>query len=246
MTKKAIVVIPARISSTRLYEKPLADLYGKTLIQRVYENAAAIKNADDIVIATDSEKILDEVERFGGTAVMTPDDLKSGSDRVYYTAVNHFPDAEIIVNLQGDEPFINTGMIDSLIEKAGESPEGLFSAYFSVSKEIASDESVVKVVVDKCGRALYFSRSLIPAGSEVFKKHIGIYVWKRYALEEFYNTDTGVLESFERLEQLRVLESGKNIMMTESPTDSLGIDTLEDVEEAIAWIKSRESKADVL
>jgi 3-deoxy-manno-octulosonate cytidylyltransferase (CMP-KDO synthetase) len=179
-TLNSIAVIPARLASTRLAEKPLVDLEGKTLIQRVYENALKLKNVDEVIIATDSEKIVKVIEGFGGKYKLTPEDLKSGSDRrVYYTVSNFFPEAELILNLQGDEPFIDTDFVDSLLEEAKNSDDGLYSAYYPVSNNEARDSSVVKVVVDENNHALYFSRSMIPANAESYKKHLGLYVWKR-------------------------------------------------------------------
>lgn len=233
---KCAAIIPARLASTRLHEKPLADICGKTLIQRVYENALKLKNVDDVVIATDSQKIAQVIESFGGRYKLTPEDINSGSDRVYYTAKEYFPDADILVNLQGDEPFINTEFVESLIEEAKDGSEGLYSAYFPVSSEEAEDKSVVKVAVDNESHAMYFSRSMIPFGAQKYKKHLGLYVWKRDLLEKFYNSEPGSLEISEKLEQLRVLESGAKIKMLESPSDSIGIDTPEDVQQAIRWI----------
>jgi len=233
---RCIVVIPARLSSTRLERKPLVDIAGKTLIRRVYENAAAIKEAGNIVVATDSQDILNEVESFGGRCVMTPAGLNSGSDRVFWAVEKYFPEAEIIVNLQGDEPFIDTDFIDTLIEMSGIGTAGLYSGYSIISAKEASSPSVVKVVVNSCSEAVYFSRAMIPYGAEEYKKHMGIYVWKRDMLEKFSLSSPTRLERTERLEQLRLIESGHTIMMVKSSRDSLGIDLPEDVDKAVEMI----------
>ncbi len=231
-----VAIIPARLSSTRIKEKPIADICGKPLVQWVYERACNLKNVDDVVIAADSEKIADVVRSFGGKCELTPSDLKSGSDRVYYTSEKYFSDAGVIVNIQGDEPFIDTGIVDSMIERIKNEDTGLYSAYFPVDKEEASDISNVKVVIDKDSYALYFSRSMIPYNADVYNKHLGIYVWKKEALKEFHNTEPSVLEITEKLEQMRVLENGGRIKMMKSPCDSVGIDTPEDLEKAKRWI----------
>lgn len=202
MSIECVAVIPVRISSTRIREKPVVDLAGKPLIQWVYEKAITLKNVDDVVVATDSDKVAEVVKRFGGKFELTPSELNSGSDRAYYTSSNFFPDAGVIVNIQGDQPFVDADFVDELIDRAKKGQEGLFSAYFSVSREIAQDTSIVKVVVNKYGEALYFSRSMIPQGAEIYKKHLGIYVWKKELLEKFYNCKPTPLEHAEKLEQL--------------------------------------------
>ncbi len=232
MNCKTVTVIPARLGSTRLNEKPLIDLKGKTLIQRVWENALNLKNSDELVIATDSEKIKKTVENFGGVCYLTPPDLKSGSDRVAYTVSHYMDDMDIVVNLQGDEPFIDTGVVDKLIELAKQEKAGLYSAYYPVNRETAGDKSVVKVVLNSKNKALYFSRSMIPWNAQTYNKHIGVYVWKKDSLMKFSSSASSELEKIERLEQLRFLEKGGTIMMLPSAGDSLGIDTRDDVKRA--------------
>jgi 3-deoxy-manno-octulosonate cytidylyltransferase (CMP-KDO synthetase) len=234
--EETVTVIPARLSSTRLREKPLVDLKGKPLIRRVWENAVSVRNSGEVIVATDSQKIKEVVEGFGGKCVMTPDSLTSGSDRVYYAAAQYFPRADIVVNLQGDEPFIDRNLVEEMINLARRESYGLYSAYFPVDKKTAQDSSVVKVVINKKSEALYFSRSLVPFGANIYKKHLGIYVWRRRALEEFYNSAAALLEKAERLEQLRVLESGAAIKMQESPVDSVGIDTEDDLRKAVKYL----------
>jgi len=229
---KCVVIIPARLGSARLQKKPLVEIKGKTLIRRVYENALKIKGASEVAVATDAESILSEINNIGGKCFLTPQRLASGSDRVYYTVREHYREADIIVNLQGDEPFIDTELIDIIVEEAQQGQYGLYSAYCKIYRDEAADENTVKVVLNKNDEAMFFSRSLIPAGASVFNKHIGLYVWKRDLLEKFNSWEQTKLEKAERLEQLRVLEHGEKIKMTESRKDSLGIDTPEDVEKA--------------
>ena len=176
MSAGCVAIIPARLASARIKNKPVADLCGKPLIQWVYESAAKLKNADEVVVATDSRLIAQAVENFGGRYILTPSDLNSGSDRVYYTSSRYFPEAEVIANIQGDEPFIDPDFVDHLIAAAKTGTDGLYSAYFPVDKETAADRSVVKVVLDENSHALFFSRSLIPSGSEIYNKHLGIYI----------------------------------------------------------------------
>ncbi|MGM0441605.1 MAG: 3-deoxy-manno-octulosonate cytidylyltransferase [Elusimicrobiota bacterium] len=236
MSLKTVTVIPARLGSTRLKEKPLVDIAGKSLIQRVWENARNLKIPADPVVATDSEKVKKEVESFGGECYLTPDDLESGSDRVAYTVSHFLDDADIVVNLQGDEPFIDTGAVDGLIDLAKEEDAGLYTAYFPVDRETALKESVVKVVLNNNGEALYFSRSPIPWNVKTYFRHIGIYVWKKDALFNFTSMKKTELEKKESLEQLRYLENGGTIKLLQSAQDSMGIDTPEDVEMAKKYI----------
>jgi 3-deoxy-D-manno-octulosonate cytidylyltransferase len=231
-----VAVIPARLGSTRLPEKPLADIGGKTLIERVWENAKRMKNIDRIMISTDSERIRDKALEFGAECVVTGSELASGSDRVYRTCSLEFPDADIVVNIQGDEPFIDPALVDSLVEEALCGDAGLYSAYFPITGEQAVEESSVKVVFNNKGEALYFSRSPIPHNADIFYKHLGVYVWKIKLLEQFHGWEPTMLEKTEKLEQLRVLEMGHSIRLLESPSDSLGIDTPADLEKARSMI----------
>ncbi|MFC2091967.1 3-deoxy-manno-octulosonate cytidylyltransferase [Elusimicrobiota bacterium] len=229
---KSIAVIPARISSTRLKEKPLIKLGGKPLIQLVWERACLLNSIEEVVVATDSKKIQRIVEDFGGKCILSPDDLKSGSDRVYYVVSRFYNDAELIVNIQSDEPFLDTDFLDFLISQAKEGDAGLYTAYFPISDHEAQNRSYVKVVLNKNGEALYFSRNPIPAGAHDYKKHIGIYIWRRDALAMFHDSVQMPLELIENLEQLRVLENGGKIKVLESPKDFISIDTPEDLEMA--------------
>ena len=227
-----ICVIPARYDSTRLPGKPLKDICGKPMICRVYERAQKSKLADEIIVATDDERILQAVEKNSGRAMMTNKNHKTGTDRLAEVA-EKFPDAKIIVNVQGDEPLIEPRLIDELIEQFTD--ENLHMA--TVATEIADDEmnnpNNVKVVIDKNNNALYFSRSLIPYPrnknkSKVYK-HIGIYAYRRNFLLEYAKMDSTELEQAESLEQLRALENGYKIRVIKSDYKFIGVDTEEDL-----------------
>ena len=227
-----ICVIPARYDSTRLPGKPLKDICGKPMICRVYERAQKSKLADEIIVATDDERILQAVEKNSGRAMMTDKNHKTGTDRLAEVA-EKFPDAKIIVNVQGDEPLIEPRLIDELIEQF--SDENLQMA--TVATEITDDEmnnpNNVKVVIDKNNNALYFSRSLIPYPrnknkSKVYK-HIGIYAYRRNFLLEYAKMESTELEQAESLEQLRALENGYKIRVIKSDCKFIGVDTEEDL-----------------
>ena len=229
---KNICVIPARYDSTRLPGKPLKDICGKPMICRVYERAQKSKLADEIIVATDDERILQAVEKNSGRAMMTDKNHKTGTDRLAEVA-EKFPDAKIIVNVQGDEPLIEPRLIDELIEQFTD--ENLQMA--TVATEIADDEmnnpNNVKVVIDKNNNALYFSRSLIPYPrnknkSKVYK-HIGIYAYRRNFLLEYAKMESTELEQAESLEQLRALENGYKIRVIKSDCKFIGVDTEEDL-----------------
>ena len=227
-----ICVIPARYDSTRLPGKPLKDICGKPMICRVYERTQKCKLADEIIVATDDERIFQAVEKNSGRAMMTNKNHKTGTDRLAEVA-EKFPDAKIIVNVQGDEPLIEPRLIDELIEQFTD--ENLHMA--TVATEIADDEmnnpNNVKVVIDKNNNALYFSRSLIPYPrnknkSKVYK-HIGIYAYRRNFLLEYAKMESTELEQAESLEQLRALENGYKIRVIKSDYKFIGVDTEEDL-----------------
>jgi 3-deoxy-manno-octulosonate cytidylyltransferase (CMP-KDO synthetase) len=237
-----IGIIPARFASIRLPGKILADIGGKPLIQHTYESAKKSKLLNDVILAVDDEKVAVVAREFGASIVLTPKNLLSGSDRVAYVASDLY-DAKIIVNIQGDEPFINSAMIDQAIEPL------LFDKNVNIStlaRKIETVEelrspSVVKVVFDYNNYALYFSRSPVPfvrdakTNSEKIRfteiyKHIGLYVYRRDSLlrlAKFQQTD---LEKAEKLEQLRMLENGLKIKIVVTEYDSLSVDTKEDLE----------------
>ena len=236
MKNKAITVIPARYGSVRFPGKVLADLKGKPIIQWVYEKAEA-SISDEVIVATDDLKVVAAVERFGGKAVMTSLDHPSGTDRIWEAAKDL--DAEIIINVQGDEPLMPPEVINQLIEIMRDKPE-IEMATVAVPRhreEIADNQNIVKVVFNNEGYALYFSRSEIPflrqAGQDLnLYHHWGIYGYRKSTLERFISLPEGKYEKCEKLEQLRALENGIGIYVLESNEKVVGIDTPEDLKYA--------------
>jgi 3-deoxy-manno-octulosonate cytidylyltransferase (CMP-KDO synthetase) len=231
---KTLAVIPARLASTRLPEKPLVEVGGKPLVIRVLEQVKRCGKVDRILVATDSERIAEVVRKNGGEAVMTPPDLKSGGDRVAFVAAE-YPEAEVVLNVQVDDPLVGPDMIDPLVSALSEDPGvrlALLSKRIENEEEIGSP-NIVKMVFDQNGRALYFSRSPIPYPRNpgaVYYKHIGPYAWRRDFLLEFSRWGQTPLEKAESLEMLRVLEKGFAIRCVETFRDTVEIDTPADVE----------------
>ena len=235
---KILAVIPARIGSTRLPEKPLIKLNGKEMIQWVYEGTVESNHIDKVIVATDSKKIFNCVENFGGDAMMTSVNHKTGTDRVCEVVEKTEQDYDIIVNVQGDEPLINGKELDLLIEPMVE--DGSIKLSTPIKKlESAKieDNNIVKVVIDGDNFALYFSRSPIPyvRGEKTdFYKHIGIYSFRRDFLLKFKDWEQTPLEKAEKLEQLRVLENGYRIKTVMWNSVLHGVDTREDLEKVRA------------
>lgn len=239
----AIVIIPARYSSTRFPGKPLIPIKGKPLIQYVYENSRGSRLAGAVIVATDSERIFEAVASFGGKAVMTSKEHLSGTDRVAEASLNM--DYDIIVNVQGDEPLIRGEMIDDVIELLEDKRASVGTLAKSIENpEEILDPNVVKVVFDKEGFALYFSRSPIPYHRDEWiglnlpaiqnsrfslYKHIGIYSYRRDSLLRLSRMNASHLEETERLEQLRALEAGMRIKVKETHFETIGVDTPEDI-----------------
>lgn len=240
---KIIAVIPARYASTRFPAKLMQDLGGKTVIQRTYEAATTTNLFDDVFVVTDSILIYDEIISNGGKAIMSIKEHESGSDRIAEAVMNL--DVDIVVNVQGDEPFINAEPLAKVLDvfrNDYENKVDLASLMFEITdQEEINSPNNVKVVTDQNGFALYFSRSVIPYPREKnvgvrYMKHIGIYAFRKQALLDFYSLPMKSLEASEKLEQLRYLEFGKRIKMVETNQGSIGIDTLEDLEKARAII----------
>lgn len=238
---KFIAIIPARYASTRFPGKPLAMLGGKTVIQRVYEQASSMLS--EAYVATDDQRIFEAVEQFGGHAIMTRNDHKSGTDRIQEAATKINTDADVIINIQGDEPFIHPSQIETLM-KLFDTPEtqiGTLGKRFE-SMEAVENPNSPKIVVDRNGFALYFSRSVIPFirgierdewfGHYPFLKHLGIYAYRRNVLEEITQLPQSYLEKAESLEQLRWLENGYHIKVGLTEVETVGIDTPEDLTRA--------------
>lgn len=236
---KIIAVIPARYASTRFPAKLMQDLGGKTVILRTYEAAVSTQLFDDVFVVTDSDLIFDEIVSHGGKAIKSIKEHESGSDRIA-EAIESL-DVDIVVNVQGDEPFINEEPLAKLIEVfRKDSTKSVDLA--SLMREIKDEDEInnpnnVKVVTDQNGFALYFSRSVIPYPREKnvgvrYMQHIGIYAFRKQALTDFYSLPMKSLEASEKLEQLRYLEFGRRIKMIETTHVGIGIDTAEDLEKA--------------
>ena len=231
---KVLCVIPARYASTRLPGKPLSMIAGKPMIQHVYERACQAQMPDEVIVATDNELVEKAVAAFGGKAVMTSPDHPSGTDRLAEVALM-YPDVDVIVNVQGDEPMIPPEVIDNLA-KAFEADAELNMATMKVAMDEADydNPAAVKVVTDLNGYALYFSRSLMPYPRnkpEEYKvyKHVGIYAYRRNFLLKYAALQPTPLEKAESLEQLRALENGYKIKVLESTFKGIGVDTPEDL-----------------
>lgn len=241
---KVIAVIPARYASTRFPAKLMQDLGGKTVILRTYEAAIATNLFDDVFVVTDSDLIYTEIVSHGGKAIMSEKEHESGSDRIAEAVANL--DVDIVVNVQGDEPFIDKEPLEKVIEVFRNDKENKVDLA-SLMREITNEEDIqnpnnVKVVVDQNDFALYFSRSVIPYAREKnvgvrYFQHIGIYAFRKQALLDFYSLPMKSLEASEKLEQLRYLEFGKRIKMVETSHVGIGIDTIEDLEKARLLLK---------
>ena len=242
---KFMAIIPARYASTRFPGKPLAILGGKTVIQRVYEQVSSVLN--EVYVATDDERILQAVEAFGGRVVMTRSNHKSGTDRIQEAATKIGADADVIINVQGDEPFIQPSQIETLMHLF-DNPStqiGTLGKHFE-SIEAVENPNSPKIVVDNQGFALYFSRSMIPFirgkareewfGEYPFLKHLGIYAYRREVLAEVTQLPQSSLEKAESLEQLRWLQNGYRIRVGLTDVETIGLDTPEDLARAEAFL----------
>ena len=234
---KIVGIIPARYGSTRLPGKPIKDICGKPMIRHVYERVQQSRLIDEVIVATDDERIIRAVDTFNGKAVMTSVEHPNGTSRAA-EAVKDM-NVDIIINIQGDEPFIEPEMIDEVAEALinnEETPTATLCC--RISEEKFNDENVVKVVRDINGNALYFSRSLIPfprkRENHLVFEHIGIYGYTKSFLLKYIELKDTPLSVTESLEQLRILENGYNIMVVETkyPYEALSIDTEEDLESA--------------
>lgn len=243
---KYIAIIPARYASTRFPGKPLALLGGKTVIQRVYEQAVSV--LDEAWVATDDERIQKAVEQFGGRVVMTRADHKSGTDRIEEAAEKIGTDADVIINIQGDEPFVQPSQINTLMQlfDNADTQIGTLGKRFEDMAAVNNPNSP-KIATDRQGFALYFSRSVIPyvRGAEQtewlsrfpYLKHLGIYAYRREVLHEITQLPQSPLELAESLEQLRWLENGYRIRVGLTDAETVGIDTPEDLQRAETFLK---------
>lgn len=253
MTKlKFLGIIPARYASTRFPGKPLAVLGGKTVIQRVYEQVAGV--LDDAYVATDDERIEEAVKAFGGKVVMTSTHHKSGTDRCYEACCKVGGDYDVVVNIQGDEPFIQPSQLETVKACFDDSQTQIATLVkpFTIADGLEALENVnsPKVVLDKDMHALYFSRSIIPfqrnkdkndwLAGHVYYKHIGLYAYRVNVLAEVTSLPQSSLELAESLEQLRWLENGYSIKAGITQVETIGIDTPQDLQRAEQFLKNRE------
>jgi len=244
---KSIAIIPARFESTRFPGKPLVTIAHKTMIQHVYERSLQAKNVAEVIVATDDARILQAVQAFGGQACMTSPLHRSGTDRVAEVAASS--DADVIVNVQGDEPLIDPEALNAVVEPFQSDPSLMISTLSVEGTDGELDNpNVVKVVVDHDGFALYFSRSPIPffrdpsptdGDNRRFLKHVGLYAYRRTFLARLATLRESYLEKAEALEQLRFLENGYRIKVVNTPYQSLAVDTPEDLERVNEFIKER-------
>ena len=245
---KFLGVIPSRYASTRLEGKPLKDICGHTMIEWVYKRTK-LSNLDEVVVATDDERIYEEVERFGGKAILTSKEHENGTSRIAEVCTK-YEDYDVIVNVQGDEPLIEPEMINSIINSFKEDDTISMSTlkYKIDTMEEIENPNYVKVITDKKGYALYFSRSVIPYPRKLdiqnYYKHVGIYGYKRDFVVEYAKMEPTPLEVSESLEQLRALENGYRIKVMETPYKIIGVDTQEELEKVREYIKENGLKLD--
>lgn len=246
---KFMAIIPARYASTRFPGKPLAVLGGKTVIQRVYEQVSSI--LDEVYVATDDKRIYDCVTAFGGRAVMTREDHKSGTDRIEEAVEKIGSEADVIINVQGDEPFIQPSQISTLMDLF-DNPDTQIGTLGKLFEYIdaADNPNSPKIVTDCRGFALYFSRSVIPFirgkehkdwfGQFPFLKHLGIYAYRKDVLREITRLPQSSLEKAESLEQLRWLQNGYRIRVGLTDVETVGIDTPEDLQRAELFLNNKQ------
>jgi len=238
---KAIAVIPARLASTRLPRKMLREIAGKPLIGVVYEAVRSAPQLADVIIATDSDEILSVCQKRGWKAQMTASSHKSGTERVHEISCRET--ADVYINVQGDEPMVRAEQLASLLTVM-ENPQAQVGTLMTLAAAVdIPNPNAVKVVTDLTGRALYFSRATIPfdrdgTGPHYFK-HLGLYAYRKAALDRFVTLPESSLEKSERLEQLRFLENGLPIYCGETPYDSVGVDTEEDLQRVVEILKQR-------
>jgi len=237
--RKALGVIPVRWGSTRFPGKPLAPILGKPMVQWVWEKARKAEHLERLIIATDDLRILDAAAGFGAEAMMTSADAASGTDRVAEAAARF--ESPIVLNIQGDEPLIESSALDRLVT-ALQDPDVPMASLMSRVRDLTliGEAHIVKVAPDAFGNALYFSRSALPWGAaDYFFQHIGIYGYQKEFLRNFQTLPVSRLEQTERLEQLRVLESGRRIKMIEIERPTLSVDTPSDIIKVEKFLEER-------
>ena len=235
-SQKTLAIIPVRYSSTRFPGKPLIEIAGKSMIQHVWERAMETRGIDEVLIATDDERILESVKKFGGNGVITSSNHKTGTDRIVEALSGR--SCQWVLNIQGDEPLISPSDLERLIKKA-QNTQGAKSATLihKISDEsMFHDPNIVKVALNKRNQALYFSRSLIPFTREPQNnkfpiwRHLGVYLFQREFLIKFQKWPQTILEQTEKLEQLRILENGETLLCVEAINNSFSVDVPDDIE----------------
>jgi len=245
---KVLGIIPSRFGSSRFPGKPLAILAGKPLVAWVVEAVKKAKTLDDVLVATDDERIVKAVEEHGGKAVMTPSELPSGTDRIA-CAAGDFADDDILVNIQGDEPLIDPALIDALVKKLKDDARWSMATAVTpirTAEDLAA-KSVVKVVLDRDDGALYFSRAAIPCdrdhepdlASGLYVRHLGIYAYRGAFLKRYVKESPCALEQTEKLEQLRALWMGAKIAVVRTEDEGVGVDTPADAERVSRILATR-------
>jgi 3-deoxy-manno-octulosonate cytidylyltransferase (CMP-KDO synthetase) len=238
---KVIAVIPARLASTRLPRKMLREIAGKPLIGAVYQAVRSSPLLADVIVATDSEEIVDICRKNGWTAQLTSANLRSGTERVH--EISRTTVADVYVNVQGDEPLTRPEHIATLLDVMKDPAVQVGTLMTQAAAADIPNPNAVKVVTDCNGRALYFSRATIPFDRDGARppcfKHLGLYAYRKVALDQFVKLPESALEKSERLEQLRFLENGIAIFVGETPYDTVGVDTEEDLQRVIEILKRR-------
>ena len=232
---KTLAIIPARYASTRFPGKPLVEIAGKSMIQHVWERAMQTPSIDEVLVATDDQRILDAVEKFGAEGVLTSKEHKTGTDRIIEALSGR--SCDWVLNIQGDEPLVLPADLERLIKKAVQTRDtkGATLIYKITDEAELHDPNVVKVTLNQSSQALYFSRSLIPfprsPQSSNFNawRHLGVYLFKRDFLLRFDQWSQSPLEQTEQLEQLRILENGETLLCVEAENDGVGVDVPQDV-----------------
>jgi 3-deoxy-manno-octulosonate cytidylyltransferase (CMP-KDO synthetase) len=242
---RIIGVIPARLASTRLPRKVLRDIAGEPMLAWVYRAAQACPQLDEVIVTTDSAEVQELCDQRGWRCLLTSPDLPSGTDRL--CAVSRVVDADIYVNIQGDEPLLLPDHITAILALFTSADVDVTTPKVRCTPEDIANPNAVKVVTAIDGRALYFSRSTIPfdrdgQGKAIYWKHLGLYAYRRAALERFATLAPSELELSERLEQLRLLENGISIYVAETAQDTIGVDTEDDRQRVEAILLSRGAK----
>lgn len=244
--KQIIGIIPARYASTRFPAKPLVDIGGKSMIQRVYEQVTKSKRLSKTIVATDNDEIYHHVRNFGGHVCMTKESHVSGTDRCYEALSLEHSTFDYVINVQGDEPFIQPEQIDLLAATLDGQTEIATLVKGIHDAEQLFNTNIVKAVITQNSKALYFSRSVIPHLRNVpqeewvlknkFYKHIGMYAYRADILKQLTQLDVSLLEKAESLEQLRWLENGFSVTVAETKTETIGVDTPEDLDKALKYL----------